>query len=226
MRLLLLFAALGGIAQAQEAGRERWSFTIEPYVWLPSLDGQGSAEGSPSVEVDVVGELDTAFPLALRADAPGGRFALTLDALYAGWRDDEGSLRTDTEVRLLEGGIGLPVGRGWEVTAGLRGVRLDFEVELGSVDEREEASFVDPWIGARSDLALGDAWALRLAGDVGGFGVGSDLSWQALAFLAWLPSSRWRVELGYRALAVDFEDDDLEYDLLAHGPILALAWRL
>lgn len=202
-----------------------WRITLEPYVWLPSLSGRGETSSSPELDVNVVGEFDVGFPLALRAERPDGR-AFTLDALYARWRDSEGSLRTETDVLLLEGGHAWPVGRGCELAAGLRYLEVGFEVTLGPGTGKSDASLLDPWVGARSELALGDDLALRLGADVGGFGVGSDFSWQALALLAWRPAAAWRLELGYRALALDFEDEGLSYDLQAYGPILGLALQL
>lgn len=206
------------------AHEESWRFTVEPYLWVASLAGEGRTNDSSPVEVDVVGDLNAALPLSFRADPPGGGFSLRLDGLYARWRDDQGSLRTETEVWIVEGGVGLPVAEHLELTAGLRLVGLGFDVELGAIDGDEQTSFVDPWIGARSEVALGDEWALHLVGDVGGFGLGSDLSWQGLAYVGWRPNERWRIDLGYRAIGVDFEDSGLEYDLVAYGPVLGVGW--
>ena len=74
-------------------------------------------------------------------------------------------------------------------------------------------------------MPLGEGWALRAWGDVGGFGVGSDFTWQAAALVG-RSSGGWRVEFGYRALAVEFDDGELETDLVAHGPFLGVAVRL
>jgi hypothetical protein len=225
MPTLLLLSLVGSLAQegapSEPAG---WRFVVEPYLWVPSLAGEGETDTTPSVEVDIVGEFDAALPLSFRADAPDGAYSLRLDGLYARWRDADGSLQTETEVWLVEGGVGVPVADHLEVTAGLRLVGLGFDAEVGPFEGSERSSFVDPWIGARSDLPLGGEWSLHLVGDVGGFGVGSDLSWQGLAFVGWRPGESWRIDLGYRAIGIDFEDSGLSYDLVAHGPVLGVGW--
>ena len=55
-------------------------------------------------------------------------------------------------------------------------------------------------------------------GDIGGFGVGSDLMWQAEAALGFQLTRSIFAELGYRALSLDYEKDGLTYDTITHGP--------
>lgn len=221
LRVALFLLASGALA-AEARAQEGWSLEVEPYVWVPDLVGEGSADDSPEAdfEIDYPGELSAALPLALRLEAPGGA-SLLFDGLYARWRDDDGSTRTETELSLVEAGIGLPL-RGFGLTAGLRAVELELDVEIGGTDTDGSAGWIDPWVGGRGALPLGRGWSLRGWGDVGGFGVGSDFTWQAAGLVAW-SSARWRVEFGYRALAVDFDDEGIDTELLAHGPLLGVA---
>ena len=64
----------------------------------------------------------------------------------------------------------------------------------------------------------------RVADDVGGFGVGSDFTWQAATYVGW-SSTHWRVDFGYRALAVKFDQDDVAADIVAHGPVLGVGFH-
>lgn len=219
---LAVALALAGTAQAQDD----WRLTIEPYVWIPALEGEGSADGSPEVdfEIDYPGELSAALPLALRLATPGGS-TWRLDGLYARWEDDEGSIETETSLSLVEAGVGWPTGGGWELVAGLRAVELELDVAIGGAEADASESWIDPWLGAAGEVELAERWTVRTWADVGGFGIGSDLTWQVAALAGWR-GERWRVELGYRALAVAFDDDDLDTELLAHGPILGVAFEL
>ena len=67
----------------------------------------------------------------------------------------------------------------------------------------------DPFIGLRGRLNLGEAWYLTAKGDVGGFGVGSDFTWQAEAALGCQITGYIFAEAGYRALGTDYEGDGL-----------------
>jgi hypothetical protein len=97
----------------------------------------------------------------------------------------------------------------------------------GSVD------WADPFIGARLRLALAPGHEIIVRGDVGGFDVGSQISWQAIAgyqfdFAAW-SGITFSGLLGYRALYVDYTQGEgrrrYEFDMLQHGPVLGLTMR-
>jgi hypothetical protein len=97
----------------------------------------------------------------------------------------------------------------------------------GSVD------WLDPVIGARVRYAVAPGHELFLRGDIGGFGVGSDFSWQAVGgygfdFGAWNGITFSGV-IGYRALSVDYTQGEgrrrYEFDMLQHGPVLGLSMR-
>ena len=61
-----------------------------------------------------------------------------------------------------------------------------------------------------------------LRGDVGGFGVGSDLTWQVEGSLGLQVTKNIWAEAGYRALGVDYEADGLIYDTITHGAQVTL----
>lgn len=207
---------------------ESWSFTLEPYIWFAGIDGQASADGSGSEGLgpglgEALGSLDAALPLAFEARAPAGRWALQADGFYLRFADDEG-VDTQTEAVLFELAGAVPICRGGstELLFGLRWVDLQFE--LTNLSASAEEAWLDPFVGARAQFALGGPWSLRLRGDVGGFGLGSDFAWQGVAVAGATLGRSWRLDFGYRAIGIDFDGGDLRYDALAHGPIVGLAW--
>jgi len=228
-----LLAPPGPQAQAAtpEAARDAgWSFTVEPFLWLAGIEGRGRTGSDPPTDIgqdlSLFGELDGALMLAGEATPGGAGPSWFGDVLALSLEDDEGTLRTSTDALLIELGAGLPVtaGRSWEVLAGLRYVDLEYGVELGGLpDARADADWIDPWVGARGRVALSERWELRLRADLGGFGVGSDFTWQALAGLRRRLSPALSLDLGYRRIDLDFEDDDLTYDVRVSGPLIALA---
>lgn len=97
----------------------------------------------------------------------------------------------------------------------------------GSVD------WLDPVIGARIRYEVAPGHNLFLRGDIGGFGVGSDFSWQAVGGYIFDLGSYQGVTfsgvIGYRALSVDYVQGEgrrrYEFDMLQHGPILGISAR-
>ncbi len=97
----------------------------------------------------------------------------------------------------------------------------------GSVD------WVDPVIGARIRYAPAPGHELFLRGDIGGFGVGSDFSWQAIGGYGFEFGTYHGIAfsgvIGYRALSVDYAQGEgrrrYEFDAIQHGPILGISAR-
>jgi hypothetical protein len=97
----------------------------------------------------------------------------------------------------------------------------------GSVD------WLDPVIGARIRYAVAPGHELFLRGDIGGFGVGSDFSWQAIGgygfHLGNYQGITFSGVIGYRALSVDYAQGEgrrrYAFDMLQHGPVLGISAR-
>src|SRR5829696_4118139 len=95
----------------------------------------------------------------------------------------------------------------------------------GSVD------WLDPVIGARVRYTVAPGHELFLRGDVGGFGLGSNFSWQAIGAYGFefgtYNGITFSGVIGYRALSVDYAQGEgrrrYEFDMLQHGPILGLS---
>ena len=92
-------------------------------------------------------------------------------------------------------------------------------------------SWVDPYVGLRARHKLAPRQDLSLEGDIGGFGVGSRISWQALGAYRFefgtTGNIGWAGVVGYRALYVDYVQGSgntlFETNLLQHGPLLGLS---
>lgn len=82
--------------------------------------------------------------------------------------------------------------------------------------------WLDPYVGVRAQYNLSSEWYLLAKGDIGGFGLGSELTWQTSGALGWRFARNAYAELGYRALGVDYEDDGFSYDVITRGAELTL----
>lgn len=108
--------------------------------------------------------------------------------------------------------------------AGPGGV-VDLELSGGRVLARSRSiDWIDPFIGARFRYQLAPGQTVNLRADVGGFGVGSDFSWQTIATFNWRliqrPTHSFDAYLGYRALSVDYTKGSYRFDATQHGPVL------
>jgi hypothetical protein len=98
---------------------------------------------------------------------------------------------------------------------------------LGRISASHEESFgwVDPVVGARLFVNLTDKLSMQGQIDIGGFGVGSDLTWSALATVNYTFTDNLSVSAGYKVLDVDYEHDGHVFDTRLSGPVLGLTYR-
>jgi hypothetical protein len=86
-------------------------------------------------------------------------------------------------------------------------------------------NWLDPIIGIRARYNMSDSLFLKLYGDVGGFGAGSELTWQYYAGLGWQASKNGSLEIGWRQNYNDYTNGDFIYKASMYGPYAAFAYR-
>lgn len=94
-------------------------------------------------------------------------------------------------------------------------------------------NWVDPFVGFRVRHTLAPRQHLQAQADIGGFGLGSRISWQALGTYGYefgsTGSVAWAGVIGYRALYVDYVQGSgntlFQTNLLQHGPLIGLSAR-
>jgi hypothetical protein len=170
----------------------------------------------------------------------------------------DATLGVDIELIIIEVGAAYEVAR-WrsglsflpgqtaiDVLAGARYWRQEVDINLAltatldvggltlsknrAIARAGDVDWVDPLVGLRIRHNLAPGHELLLRGDVGGFGAGSEFSWNVLGAYSFQIGVYHGVTysgmLGYRALAVDFEKGSgvnrYEYDVVQHGPLLGL----
>ena len=217
-----------------------WTHEIAPYVWAVSLEGE-SGVGDLTVDVDksfsdILDNLDMAFLAAYRARKD--RLSIMGDLVYMDLglegRGPLGNFGADLDAQQLaaEVDVGWNVDERLTVFAGLRYVDISADLEVRAPQQTfvadDGASWVDPVVGTLYELPLGEKWTGRLRVDVGGFGVGSEFSWQGIASLKWQASPRVGVVGAFRHTDIDYDDgkgrDRFVYDMLISGPLLGVVF--
>lgn len=232
-------------AQTPSAGSsEGWGFSVTPYVWFAGISGDATlrdrtASGSADFG-NVLDDLDFAFMTS--AEVRYGRFGVLADFLYM---DLSQGVSTPRDLA-FRGGTGTVTATGLgfaamfrviedprgslDVGAGIRPWWVDTRLRLnpGLVPGRTfstSANWTDPIIALRGHIRLSEQFSLTAYGDIGGFGVGSDFTWQAMGTLNWQPHNWLVLSAGWRHLAFDFENGETSLDMAISGPILGASFR-
>lgn len=234
----LLFAlAAAAPAAAQDAD---WTGQVTPYLWGSGLGGTLTPfAGGPTVGIDksfreVLEDSDGAFFIS--GFARRGRLVLLGDFSHAS-SSKQGRLPPGlpAEGRLEQSSLTLAAGGrvyaserlSLDLLAGLRRWDLDASVRvpLAGVSRAPGATFTDPLLAARVNIAVAPRWSLLGYVDVGGFGTGSDHTYQWLATVNYQPGERWVFSGGLRALSVDYRDGGTRLDARLAGPLIGASWR-
>ena len=137
----------------------------------------------------------------------------------------------DVKQTIWELSAGYEIQPGLEVLGGFRYVDLRTALTLNLPTPRTTKTtedWLDPIVGLDYRTALSNKWVFHGRADVGGFGVGSDLTWQLGAYFGYKPSPNWNLFGGYRHIVFDYESDDANqffYDMSISGPLLGVSFR-
>lgn len=236
---------------AASTSEDNWQFNLAPfYLWGINIAGDMAVGtdkipgGSPlSKPVDI--PFDDIF------DAMEGAFIVHFETMYKNnwgllidvdyldlgnsFTNNQGvDLKVDLEVTLAEVAGLYRITRNdhnFDAVFGFRGYMLDPGVTLSNgpkvVDKSQE--WIDPFLGGRWLWNFAEKWSVIARGDIGGFGLGSDLSWQLAGLVEWQPFKYASFLAGYRALDVKYEtgsgNDYFKFDATIHGPILGINFK-
>ena len=241
-------------AQASASSGGSWTFELTPYLWSAGMSGEVGAGALPTMNVDmsfsdILDNLDAGLMGAF--EARNGRWGLLFDAIYMKLAHSATASRTGpgpigstatasaelemtqtvfaaaVAYRAIEGRTPLDVIGGARYAKLTVDAQIDgsFYAQTGSVAASSEKSWVDPYIGVRVQHPIAERWTLVGYADVGGFGIGSDFTWQALAGVNYEFSKSIAGKFGYRYLYVDYDKDGFRYDMGNSGLYLGAGIR-
>lgn len=246
-----IIAAAMILTPVAAVAEEEWSFSLSPFLWMMSLDGSAVVNGNP---VDVAVGFDTLFEnlnMGAMVDmrAHRGKFGGFVNIAYGKVSADEtgpGGLVTtsiSSGLTFIEFGASyaldaMSLGDGdatvtLEPYAGARYTLISLDASVNSFAGSVDMKWFDPIIGMRSYWRFSDRWQALVGGDVGGFGVGSDFAWQAIAIAGYdfdvMGTRDGTAFLGYRAIGQDYGDgsgaEREEWNVITHGPVLGISVR-
>ncbi|MFN3864474.1 MAG: hypothetical protein ACK4RT_09370 [Erythrobacter sp.] len=87
-------------------------------------------------------------------------------------------------------------------------------------------TFVDPLVATRINAAVAPRLSALLQADIGGFGIGSDFTYQAVVTLNYRASDRFVLSAGWRHLHRDYRERATLFEGSQTGPIIGIMHKL
>ena len=234
--LLAAAAMVAGLsvtpASAQSAPDE-WNVLVAPYLMGAAMSGTTTVRG---VDVDVDLSASDIFS-NLQFGAMGvvvarkGDWGFGTDLIWMAL----GTTVRDTNVDFNQGAFAFyglrRLGPTADVTFGLRVNTLQGELTFKGlgITRSQDKTWVDPIVGVTARTPTKHRMQLRIYTEVGGFGAGSDFTWQVFPDLSIKLADKASLEFGYRWLDLDYAtgegNEKFAYDVLTQGPVIGFGFR-
>ncbi len=248
--LASIFIGLPAAVSAQAASPAAaggWTFQISPYLWAAGIKGTvGVSSRLPTADVDigfsdVFNHIDwpAAVFIAAEARSPDRRWGIFNDLEYV---ELDASVPTRGplfgDVKLTQKNFTDTLELAYRFVDqpsikldGLAGARFymvdnEFALTPGLLQGRDNSqseTWANPVLAGRVIVPLGSSgFFLNAYGDVGGFGINGDMTWQVYGgggynFNNWLTGYA-----AYRYLDVHHEDGGFIYDISQEGPLFGV----
>jgi hypothetical protein len=202
-----------------EAQKDRWGVFLDTTYLDLSSDGDATrVRSGPGGRLELTTEIDV--------DVDITEWLVEFGGTYNAGRWPLGTGESTVGLDILAGG------RYWyaktEIEVGVGQTLGDFGRYLTS-DISTSKDWIDPFVGARLLFNLPKDFMVVLRGDVGGFGVGSDISLNLAGYVGYNISRVVTLWAGYRGLYVDYESGSntskFALDAWMHGPAIGVAFR-
>ncbi|HEV7336511.1 MAG TPA: hypothetical protein VGO06_11120 [Bosea sp. (in: a-proteobacteria)] len=236
-------------AEAPLRAAPDWTVTVSPYLWGASLNGDAAVfHHKRAVDVpfrDTVKDLKFGFMGAIEIQR--GKLGFFANGQYTDVESNERlrwldigvgtrstMLAAGASYRLFEAALGGDTVHGaprifaLDPLAGVRWTRMTGSISVAGAGLSKTEAWFDPLIGARMTLDIDERWNLFAEADVGGFGVGSRITYNAQAYLGYRTTLLGRptmLRAGYRALYQDYRDGGFLWKVTQHGPVLGASMQ-
>jgi hypothetical protein len=227
--LAILFAA--------PASAQQWDWSVSPYLWASAIDGTvvtGPLESDVSVSFSDIVDILRGAAL-VRLEGQNAKHGVFGDLVYLRLKETNardtigGSLELKLDSLIVEGAYFRRLSETFALELGARYWDLETTLRpaiLPAVTTR--ADFVDAFVGIRSEFEISEKWELLFRGNVGGGG--SDFAAGMQIDFRRSFASGNSLDIGYRALDIDYEDGEglsaMGLDLSLHGLAIGYTFDL
>jgi len=216
----------------------KWKVALTPYLWFAGASADiGFRDQTIPVEAefkDVLENLKMGF--LMHAEATNGQWIVMGDIVYMKIVK-EGSIDLPSlspELTLkqtigeLAGGYTLLNSNDRFFIDGFAGIRY-FEVD-NAIDTGNRVlldrtiNTTDPILGLRL-RTTSEKWQGSLRADIGGFGIGSELSWKSNLLVGYRFSELFTLHGGYQVYGLDYEKEDFSLNVTSAGIALGFGFE-
>lgn len=235
-----LLVPIGATAQ-EFAG---WTYAATLYAWLPAMANQidtplGTVDTDKSSS-DAIADLDFAFMGSF--EARKGKWGLIGDLIYSDISLEQSTpfgllysdATVDTKTSMFSGYAAYRVydtpAVAIDLAGGFRVVSLDVDLALAANRAPADRNFsesgtsVQPLVGARAIVPLGERWYATAYADYAGTGSG-DNSWQLFSSLGYRFNDNWSAQVAYRYLELRKDMGDLDTTVDLYGPVIGATYH-
>lgn len=244
--MLLFFSVFNPISAQTADPEKRWNFLTNIYLLFPNMNGE-TGIGDITVPIDaspadIFRNLKIGGMLYFEAQTK--KWAITSDLVFMNLENEV------TPTTLIHSGT-VKANQGiWEAS-GLYRVFSFLEIGAGgrlnhlktAMDVRQNvfpagtegivrdnaAWWYDPVILTRLSADIKGKWLFQFRGDIGGFGVGSDLTWQLQGYAGYRFSKVFQLTAGYRIISIDYQKSDdskpFIFNIDEFGPVIEFGFN-
>lgn len=226
----------------EDTATKKWHYLGEVYMMFPNMNGETGVRELPTVAVDatvgdILGHLKMGGMFYL--EATNDDWTISSDFLYMHLEQDV------TPKTIITGGEVSMKQTCWEI-AGLKKIQPWFDlgiaarlvnlqagVDIQTINDLKSASinetWVDPVIVTRFQGNFTEKLFWQFRGDFGGFGIGSDFTWQAQANIGYRFSKLFQTSIGYRDISINYDKGEASnrfvYNVDTFGAVLRLGFN-
>jgi hypothetical protein len=245
--LLISLAGINSLSAQDTIKEKKWHFLADVYVMFPYMDGETGIGNNLIAPVDAnPGDIFSKLKMAamLYFEAQTDKWAITSDLVYMSLNQEvtPGTLLHSGTVgakQLVWEVAGLyRILPFWELGVGGRLNNLQTEIDVrrnvipaGTEEyyETRAATWFDPILITRFSTDINDKWLFQFRGDVGGFGIGSDLTWQMQAYAGYQFTKVFQLTAGYRVLSTNYikgeDSDQFTFNMKEFGPVIRFGFN-
>lgn len=223
-------------AAAQITPDDQWHVAVTPYLWFPGMHGTVGIQGRDASVHASAGDVLShfRFGLAGTTELQRKRLVVPIDFMWVRLQADKslpfpdvGAESANVKIAelLMTPEVGFrAIDKGKLKIDALTGFRywhvgqsMSFSPGDLGLNASGSLNWVDPLVGGRIQLALSPKIVLNILGDVGGWGAGSQLQYQAVGLIGYRLKPRWTLLAGYRYLDVDYRNNGNVFDVAMPG---------